>query len=79
MAYGKGSVKTDLKRMADLGQAPMTSELSELRRLCLLTVQEMARAVWPDAVTDPRLGGKELDVVLLRVQSDASKRGMNVV
>jgi hypothetical protein len=79
MAYGKGSDRTDLKRMADLGQAPMTSELSELRRLCLLTVQEMACAVWPDAVTDPRLGGKELDAVLLRVQSEASKRGMNVV
>lgn len=79
MAYGKGSVKTDLKRVADLGQAPMTPEFSELRRLCLLTVQEMAQAVWPEAVTEPRLSGKELDRMLLRIQSDASKRGLNNV
>ena len=79
MAYGNGSVKTDLKRMADLGQAPMTPELAELRRLCLLTVQDMARAVWPDRITDPRLSGKDLDAILLRVQSDASKRGLNNV
>ena len=79
MAYGKGSAKTDLKRMADLGQAPMTPELAELRRACLLTVQEMARAVWPETITDPRLGGKELDRILLRVQSDVAKRGLNVV
>ena len=79
MAYGKGSVKTDLKRMADLGQAQMTPELAELRRLCLLTVRDMARAVWPDRITNSRLSGKELDAVLLRVQSDASKRGLNNV
>jgi hypothetical protein len=79
MAYGKGSAKTDLKRMADLGQTPMTPELAELRRLCLLTVQEMAQAVWPEAITDPRLSGKELDRILLRIQSDASKRGLNNV
>jgi hypothetical protein len=79
MAYGKGSAKTDLKRMADLGQTPMTPELAELRRLCLFTVQEMAQAVWPEAITDPRLSGKELDRILLRIQSDASKRGLNNV
>ncbi|PTX52336.1 hypothetical protein IQ03_01126 [Gemmobacter caeni] len=79
MAYGKGSAKTDLKRMADLGQTPMTPEIAELRRLCLLTVQEMSQAVWPETITDPRLTGKELDQILLRVQSDASKRGLNNV
>jgi hypothetical protein len=79
MAYGKGSARTDLKRMADLGQTPMTPELAELRRLCLLTAQEMAQALWPEAITDPRLSGKELDRILLRVQSDASKRDLNNV
>jgi hypothetical protein len=68
MAYGKCSAKTDLRRTADLDQTPMTSELAELRRLCLLTVQEMARAVWPEAITDPRPSGKDLDAVLLHVQ-----------
>ena len=79
MAYGKGSAKTDLKRMADLGQAPMTPELAELRRLCLLTVQEMARAVWPEAITDPRPGGKELDAALLPIQRDAVRGGLSSV
>lgn len=79
MAYGKGSTKTDLKRMADLGQTPMTPELAELRRACLVTVRDMARAVWPEAISDPRPGGKELDAVLLRVQSGASRRGFNNV
>ena len=79
MAYGKGGAKTDLKRMADLGQAPMTPELAELRRACLLTVQKMARAVWPEAITDPRLNGKELDAALLPVQRAAVRDGLSSV
>jgi len=79
MAYGKGSAKTDLKRMADLGQAPMTPDLLELRRMCLLTVQEMARSVWPKLITDPLRGGKELDVALLRVQRAAVRDGLSSV
>ena len=79
MAYGRGSAKTDLKRMADLGQTPMTPELAELRRLCLLTVQEMARAVWPERITEPRPGGKELDAALLPVQKSAVRDGLSSV
>jgi hypothetical protein len=79
MAYGKGSAKTDLKRMADIGQAPMTPELAELRRACLLTVQKMALAVWPEAITDPRLNGKELDAALLPVQRAAVRDGLSSV
>lgn len=57
----------------------MTPEPAELRRKCLLTLQEVAGAIWPDRITNSCLSGKELDTVLLRVQSDASKRGLNNV
>lgn len=77
VTYGKGSAKTDLKRMADLGQTQMTRDLANFCRLCLLTARKMAQAVWPEAITDPGSRAKKLDRILLRVYSDASRRGRN--
>jgi IS605 OrfB family transposase len=79
MAYGKGRSKTDLKRMADLGQTPMTPEIADLHHLCLLTVEEMARAVWPGAITDPRPDGKEMDATILLIQWAAVRCGLSSV
>ena len=79
MAYGNGSDRNDLKRMAGLGQAPMTNELAELRAKCLGAVGDMARAVWPRSVATQRPTGKQIDACMLRVQSLASRDGLNNV
>lgn len=79
MAYGKGSTKDLLKRMADLGQVPMTHDLGELRAKCLETIQIMADMTFTEHVTDPIPTGRDLDATLLPAQSKASKRGLNNV
>ncbi|MCE6958725.1 transposase [Cereibacter sphaeroides] len=79
MAYGNGSDRSDLKRMADLGRAPLTDELRELRQKCLATVATMARAVWSDSVAAELPTGKQIDARLLPLQSRASKDGLNNV
>ncbi|MDW9481226.1 hypothetical protein GOB57_21515 [Sinorhizobium meliloti] len=79
MAYGKGRNKDLMKRMADLGTLPMTVELADLRSRIIDTLDKMAEAVWPANILDPIPSGKDLDAVLLKVQSDASKDGLNNV
>jgi hypothetical protein len=79
MAYGNGGSRDDLKRMADIGRTPMSADLLELRRKCLAVVASMARAVWPDRISAPKPTGKEIDAVLLRLQSQASRDGVNNV
>jgi hypothetical protein len=65
--------------MADLGCVPLCPELARLRLESLRALKAMAEAVWPDDVLAPVPSGKELDSVLLRIQSDCSKRGFNNV
>lgn len=79
MAYGKGSKSDSLKRMADLGFIPLSEDMAVLHSKCLSVVTRMADAVWQDnpGVTLP--DGKTLDATMLRVQSQASKEGMNNV
>ncbi|MDW9481302.1 hypothetical protein GOB57_21895 [Sinorhizobium meliloti] len=79
MAYGKGRNKDLMKRMADLGTLPMTAELAELRSGIIATLDRMAAAVWPADILQPLPSGKDLDAVLLKVQSEASKGGLNNV
>jgi hypothetical protein len=79
MAYGKGSSREDLKRMADIGRSPMSHDLLDLRRKCLVAVGAMAQAVWPDHIAEEKPTGKAIDVVLLSLQSQASKDGLNNV
>ena len=79
MAYGKGRNKDLMKRMADLGTFPMSAELAGLRSRIINTLDRMADAVWPADILEPVPSGKDLDTVLLKVQSEASKDGLNNV
>ena len=79
MAYGKGRNKDLMKRMADLGTLPMSADLSDLRSRIIHTLDRMADAVWPTGILQPIPSGKDLDTVLLKVQSEASKEGLNNV
>lgn len=78
MAYGHGS-KDMAKRMADLGQTPLPAALRELRAECIATIGIMARAGFTALATDEVPTGKDLDRIMLRLQSEASKRGLNNV
>ncbi|MCV9964156.1 hypothetical protein OIU34_19930 [Pararhizobium sp. BT-229] len=79
MAYGKGRNKDFMKRMADLGQLPMSAELADLKSRIIATLDKMADAIWPTDILEPIPSGKEMDAVLLKVQSEASKGGLNNV
>jgi hypothetical protein len=65
--------------MADLGCVPLCPELARLRLESLRALKAMAESIWPQDVLTPVPSGKELDSVLLRVQSDCSKQGFNNV
>jgi hypothetical protein len=79
MAYGKGSSREDLKRMADIGRSPMSHDLLDLRQKCLVAVGAMAQAVWQDHIAEEKPTGKAIAAVLLLLQSQASKNGLNNV
>ncbi|MCZ7861893.1 hypothetical protein O9X98_10940 [Agrobacterium salinitolerans] len=79
MAYGKGRNKDLMKRMADLGTLPMSADLADLRSRIITTLDKMADAVWPTDILHPIPSGKDLDAILLKVQSEASKGGLNNV
>ena len=79
MAYGKGKSKDLVKRMVELGAQPTTAELSELRRRILSAIEVMAKSIWPDDVLTPVPQGKDIDAVMLKVQSELSKSGLNSV
>ena len=51
MAYGNGAGKDTEKRLADLGLAPMTDDLAQLRKKSIATMRRMARAI--EAVSHP--------------------------
>ena len=79
MAYGNGSDKKSLKRMADVGQMPMTADLELLRAKCLEAVGVMANVVYPADITKAGVHGKVIDRRLMRIQSLASRHGLNNV
>lgn len=79
MAYGKGGNTEALKRMADLGRIPTDAALQALRRKALDSLRAMAESAWPADVLDPVASGKDLDSILLKVQSNQSKLGLNNV
>ncbi|MBY3157364.1 hypothetical protein HFO56_34120 [Rhizobium laguerreae] len=79
MAYGKGKNKDLMKRMADLGTFPVSADLVELRSRIICTLDKMADAIWPSNILRPRPSGKDIDTVLLKVQSEVSKNGLNNV
>ncbi|MFG6084213.1 hypothetical protein ACEUZ9_000462 [Paracoccus litorisediminis] len=79
MAYGNGAGKDMEKRMADLGQSPMSGDLLELRRKCIETMQRMAQAIFPEDIVDPVPAGKEIDARMLPIQAAASRDGVNNV
>lgn len=79
LAYGKGKTKDLMKRMADLGPLSMSSDLSDLRSRMLATLGDMATAIWPSDILDSIPSGKDIDAVMLQVQSAASKSGLNNV
>lgn len=79
MAYGNGAAKDHDKRMADLGHLVMTAEMTQLRSRCLAAVSDMARAVFPDCIEEPRPSGKEIDALLLPLQVKVRESGLNSV
>jgi chorismate mutase len=66
-----------MKRMADLGTFATSSDLADLRSRIIATLEKMADAIWPSDILQPVLSVKDLDTVLLKVQSDASRAGLN--
>jgi hypothetical protein len=79
MAYGKGKNKEMQKRMADLGTIEMTPDFARLRSTVFDTIGRMTDAVWPSDVFDAVTPLKDLDTVMLAVQSQTSKDGLNSV
>ena len=79
MAYGKGKNKDFVKRMVELGTLPTTTELSELRTRILSAIEVMAKSIWPDDVLTSLPQGKDIDAVMLKMQSELSKSGLNSV
>ena len=69
MAYGKGQQRDALKRMADLGRAPNTSDLAKLRALHIEACNSFAESIWPTSVLDDIATGKDLDKAMLLIQS----------
>lgn len=74
MAYGKGKNKDLIKRMVQLGSLPTTAELSELRTRILSALDVMAQSIWPDDILTPIPSGKDIDAIMLKVQSEMSMR-----
>lgn len=79
MAYGKGQSEDLIKRVVELGTLPMSPELSSLRSGILIALVTMAASIWPNDILRPIPGGKEIDAVMLKVQSELSKGGLNSV
>ncbi len=79
MAYGKGKNKDLIKRVVELGPLPTSRELSELRSRILIALGTMAASVWPRDIVEPIPQGKDIDAVMLRVQSELSQSGLNNV
>ncbi|MCS4090203.1 transposase [Rhizobium sp. BK176] len=57
----------------------MSTDLSDLRSKIVATLDKMANAIWPADNFEPVPSGKDLDTILLKVQSEASKNGLNNV
>jgi predicted DCC family thiol-disulfide oxidoreductase YuxK len=79
MAYGKGQSKDLIKRVVELGTLPTSPDLLSLRSGILRAVATMAASIWPNDILQPIPHGKEIDAVMLRVQSELSKGGLNSV
>jgi len=79
MAYGKGQSKDLIKKAVELGTLPTSADLSSLRSSILEAVGTMAASIWPNDILQPIPHGKEIDAVMLRVQSELSKGGLNSV
>lgn len=79
MAYGKGKSKDLVKRMVELGTLTTTTELSELRTRILSAIEVMAKSIWPDDILTSLPQSKDIDAVMLKVQSELSKSGLNSV
>ncbi|MDM9648683.1 hypothetical protein [Rhizobium sp. S163] len=79
MAYGNGRNKDLVKRMVELGTLPISAELSDLRTRILSAIEVMAKSIWPDDILMPIPHGKDIDAVMLKVQSELSKSGLNSV
>jgi hypothetical protein len=77
MAYGKGRNRDLIKRMVKLGTLPTTTELAEQRTRILPAMEVMAKSIWPDDVLTAIAQGKYIDAVMLKVQSELSKSGLN--
>jgi len=77
MAHGKGKNEDLIKRMVELGTLPTTAELSELRTRILSAIEVMAKAIWPVDILMPVPHRKDIDAVMLKVQSELSKSGLN--
>ena len=65
--------------MADLGFIRMSDDMAMLNRKCLSVVARMGQPVWQDNPGVKLPDGKTLDSIMLKVQSQASKDGMNNV
>jgi hypothetical protein len=79
MAYGKGKNKDLVKRIVELGTLSTTTKLSELRTRILSALEVMAKSIWPADVLTPVPQDKDIDAVMLKVQSELSKSGLNSV
>jgi hypothetical protein len=79
MAYGKGKSKDLIKRAVELGTLPTSPQLSSLRSGILRAVATMAASIWPSDILQPIPHGKEIDAVMLKVQSGLSRGGLNSV
>lgn len=58
---------------------PMSDELTDLRAKILATLGLMAAAIWPSDILTQIPSGKDLDALMLKVQSNLSKDGLNSV
>ena len=65
--------------MVELGTLPAAAEMSELRTRVLCATKVMAKSIWPNDVLTPVPQGKDIDAVMLNVQSELSKSGLNSV
>lgn len=77
MAYGNGAGKDTEKRLADLGLAPMTDDLAQLRKKSIATMRRMARAIFPEDIVEQVLDGKAADAILMPMQAEITREGVN--
>ena len=71
MAYGR--TKQREHRMIDCGCGVMTPSLIDLRERCLLVVQRMSDAAFPERIESPLMSGQDLDDILSVIQQECSK------